>query len=202
MTLTNFAPLPPSDVSKSPYSNYFLFAGRLEETKGIMDLVETFARIRNKTDARLLIAGEGNLKDRVEHFARANSLDGLVTCVGYARGNRLYSLYQGARALIVPSVAPENSPLVALEALSVGTPVIASNVGGLSEIISKVDRGLVFNDLTELEHILVNFSENKFPRMRMKQVYDMNFSPIIYVQKYLKAIRNICSDEANTRNAK
>jgi glycosyltransferase involved in cell wall biosynthesis len=188
MTLPNFAPFPPRDIPESPCSNYFLFVGRLEENKGLMNLVEVFARIRKKTDARLLIVGEGSLKDRIEHFARANSLEGLISCVGSARGNRLYSLYRGALALIIPSVGPENSPLVALEAISVGTPVIASDVGGLSEIVSKVDRGLIFNGLTELEDILVNFSERKFPRMRIKEVYDMNFSPQIYVNHYLKAI--------------
>jgi glycosyltransferase involved in cell wall biosynthesis len=191
MTLTNFAPFPPNDISKSPYSNYFLFVGRLEQSKGIMNLLEVFARIRKKTDARLLIVGEGSLKDRIEHFTRGNSLDGLVSCVGFAHGNSLYSLYGGARALIIPSVEAENSPLVALEALSMGTPVIASDVGGLSEIVSKVDRGLIFNGSAELENILTNFSEDKFPRRRIKEVYDMNFSPAIYVDRYLKAIRDI-----------
>jgi glycosyltransferase involved in cell wall biosynthesis len=194
MTLANFAPLPPSDISELPYSNYFLFVGRLEENKGIMNLLEVFSRIRKKADARLLIVGEGSLKDRIEHFARGNSLEGLVSCVGFARGNKLYSLYRGARALIIPSVGPENSPLVALEALSMGTPVIASDMGGLSEIVSKVDRRLIFNDLAELEDILTDFSENKFPRRRIKDVYDMNFSPAIYVDHYLKAIRGICAE--------
>jgi glycosyltransferase involved in cell wall biosynthesis len=96
--------------------------------------------------------------------------------------------------LIIPSVVPENSPLVALEALSVGTPVIASDMGGLSEIVSKVDQGLIFNSLSELKDILTNFSENKFPRGRIKEVYEMNFSPRVYVTRYLKAIHDICKE--------
>jgi glycosyltransferase involved in cell wall biosynthesis len=195
MTLANFAPFPPSDIPKSLFSNYFLFVGKLEESKGIMNLLEVFARIRKKVDARLLIVGEGSLRDRIEQFIRTKSLDGAVSYVGFARGNKLYSLYSGAHALIIPSVSPENSPLVALEALSVGTPVIASDMGGLSEIVSKVDQGLIFNDLTELESILTNFSENRFPRGMVKKVYDMNFSPHAYISHYLEAIRSICAGD-------
>jgi glycosyltransferase involved in cell wall biosynthesis len=191
VTLANFAPLPPNDIPQSPYSNYFLFVGRLEEHKGIINLIEVFAGIRKKTNARLLIVGEGSLKDRIEHFIRANSLDGSISYVGLARGKELYSLYKSARALIIPTVVPENSPLVAMEALSVGTPVIAANKGGLSDIIAKVGRGLSFNDSTELENILTNFSENKFPRETMKKVYDLNFSPPVYMDNYLKAIHDV-----------
>jgi glycosyltransferase involved in cell wall biosynthesis len=191
VTLANFAPLPPCDIPESPYSNYFLFVGRLEEQKGIMNLLELFARIRKKTDAKLLIVGEGDLKDRIEHFIARNSLDGLVSYLGFARGIGLYSLYKGARALIVPSEGLENSPLVALEALSVGTPVIGSYSGGLPEIISKVDRGLIFNSPTELEEIITNFSGKRFPREKIKEIFNMNFSPQIYTTHYLDVIRDI-----------
>lgn len=194
MTLANFAPFPPGRIPKSLFSNYFLFVGKLEESKGIMNLLEVFARIRKKADARLLIVGEGSLRGRIEQFIRTKSLNGAVSYVGFARGNKLYSLYSGAHALIIPSVSPENSPLVALEALSVGTPVIASDMGGLSEIVSKVDQGLIFNDLTELEGILTNFSGNRFPRGMVKKVYDVNFSPPAYTSRYLEAIQSILAE--------
>jgi glycosyltransferase involved in cell wall biosynthesis len=193
LTLANFAPFPPSNIPEAPYSNFFLFVGRLEHDKGILNLIEVLAAIMKKKRIKLVIAGEGSLKDHIEHFARENSLKGLISCVGFVRGSDLYSLYNGARALISPSVGPENSPLVALEALSVGTPVIASNVGGLLEIVSKVDRRLIFNSSTELEGILTDFSEYKFTRRRIKEIYDLNFSPRVYVDHYLEAIRGICS---------
>jgi glycosyltransferase involved in cell wall biosynthesis len=194
-TLANFAPFPPKNISHSPYSNYFLFVGKLEKSKGVMNLVKAFGQIREKTDARLLIAGEGSLEDPIKRFIEQNSLDDLVICIGFIPNGKLYSFRRDARALIIPSTGPENSPLVALEALSVGTPVIASNVGGLPEIVSKVDNRLIFDDLTELEDILVNFHEKDYPRTRIQDIYNANFSPAIYVDKYLRAI----SDQSNGR---
>jgi glycosyltransferase involved in cell wall biosynthesis len=191
MTLPNFAPLPPNNISESPYSNYFLYVGKLEDSKGVMTLVKVFSRIRKKTDTRLLIVGEGNLRNRIEHFIKDNSLESSVGCIGFAHGDKLYSLYKGARALIIPSVGPENSPLVALEALSVGTPVIASNVGGLPEIVSKVDSRLIFDNSYELESILINFHEEDYPQTGIEKVYCTTFSPPTYVDKYLKAISDL-----------
>lgn len=79
--------------------------------------------------------------------------------------------------------------MVALEALSVGIPVIASNTGGLPEIVGKVDKKLIFNDWIELKNILLGFSKSEFPPEKTKKVYEQNFSPNMYVDKYIAMIR-------------
>lgn len=102
-----------------------------------------------------------------------------------------YSLYANALAVIIPSIWPENAPLVALEALSVGTPVISSNQGGLPEIIEKVDPNLIFNDWTELKDILLHFSKKDLSPQKIKNVFEKNFSPKAYTENYLRIIRNL-----------
>jgi glycosyltransferase involved in cell wall biosynthesis len=193
ITLPNFAPTPPSNIPKSPYSNYFLFVGRLEKSKGILNLIKVFAQIEKKKNFQLVIAGEGSLRCDINRLIRKNSLEGHIFCVGPISGVKLYSLYEGANALVVPSSSYENSPLVAIEALSVGTPIIGSNFGGLPEIISKVDRRLLFEDLGQLRHILEEFSINRYNRRWIKEIFGSNYSPSVYVRNYMKAINSIDS---------
>jgi glycosyltransferase involved in cell wall biosynthesis len=115
-----------------------------------------------------------------------NSLNDKISFLGFVDSKKLYSLYSNALALIIPSIWPENAPLVALEALSVGTPIIVSNRGGLPEIISKVNMNLVFNNFSQLKEILLNFSKKDFSRSEIKRIFEQNFSPLAYVEHYIK----------------
>jgi glycosyltransferase involved in cell wall biosynthesis len=189
ITLPNFAPSPPTNISPIGYSNYFLFVGMLEKHKGILNLLNLFKELRNDLNAKLIIAGGGSLKYYIQDFIAKNSLHDLISFVGFVDDKKLYLLYANALAVIIPSIWPENAPLVALEALSVGTPVIASNTGGLPEIVEKVDKKLIFNDWIELKNILLGFSKSKFPPKKTKEVYEQNFSPNVYVDKYISIIR-------------
>jgi glycosyltransferase involved in cell wall biosynthesis len=198
VVIPNFAPYPPVHIHKPDHSDYFLFVGVLEEHKGIVNLLELFKKHKNRIEAKLLIVGRGSLQTYVQNFIRRNSLEKSVFYLGFVDNDTLYSLYSGARALVVPSFSLENSPLVALEALSVGTPTIASDSGGLSEIVSKIDRRLVFGDQTELENLLIGSSEIPFSRERLKEIYERDFSPKAFVTRYLKVIRGIRPKEAGS----
>jgi glycosyltransferase involved in cell wall biosynthesis len=189
VTLPNFAPSPPKNISPIAYSDYFLFVGMLEIHKGILNLLELFKKHAVEINAKLVIVGDGSLKNHIIDFIKRNALSSFVSYAGFVDDKKLYSLYKNALALIIPSIWPENAPLVALEALSVGIPVIASNTGGLPEIVGKVDKKLIFNDWIELKNILLGFSKSEFPPEKTKEVYEQNFSPNIYVDKYIAMIR-------------
>jgi glycosyltransferase involved in cell wall biosynthesis len=163
----------------------------LEKHKGILNLLDLFKELRNDLNAKLIIAGGGSLKYYIQDFIAKNSLHDLISFVGFVDDKKLYSLYANALAVIIPSIWPENAPLVALEALSVGTPVIASNNGGLPEIVSKIDRKLIFSNQTELINLLIGNSEIQFSRERLKEIYERDFSPKAYVTRYLEIIQGI-----------
>jgi glycosyltransferase involved in cell wall biosynthesis len=190
--LPNFAPSPPKDLSRVGYSNYFLFVGVLEIQKGILDLLELFKQLGPEMGIKLIIVGDGSLRNHIIEFIRRNSLSSCVYYIGSIENKRkLYSLYKNALAVVIPSTCLENAPLVALEAFSVGCPVIASNNGGLPEIVGKLDKRLIFKNWTELRNILLGFSRNEFPSERIEEVYKQNFSPEIYVDKYLAIVREM-----------
>ncbi|MGO8806852.1 MAG: glycosyltransferase [Candidatus Bathyarchaeia archaeon] len=191
VTLPNFVPHPPDNIPSSRYENYFLFLGMLEKHKGILNLIELFKEQRHNLNAKLVVAGGGSLSPYIRDYIEENSLSDSILFLGFVDNMTKYSLYANALAVIIPSIWPENAPLVALEALSVGTPVISSNQGGLPEIIEKVDPNLIFNDWTELKDILLHFSKKDLSPQKIKNVFEKNFSPKAYTENYLRIIRNL-----------
>jgi glycosyltransferase involved in cell wall biosynthesis len=189
VTLPNFAPKPPIDVPASGFSDYFLFVGMLERHKGILNLLNLFKDFRCEIKSRLVIAGGGSLSKYVRDFIEGNSLGDKILFLGFVDDQKLYSLYSDALALVIPSIWPENAPLVALEALSVGTPVIVSNRGGLPEIVGKMNMHLVFDDFSQLKEILVNFSRRDFSSSEIKRFFKRNFSPQAYAKRYVELLK-------------
>jgi glycosyltransferase involved in cell wall biosynthesis len=191
ITLPNFAPYPPDDIFASSYENYFLYLGMLEKHKGILNILELFREQRNNLKAKLIIAGGGSLSSYICEYIKKNSLGDHIIFLGFVDNRTKYSLYSNALAVIIPSIWPENAPLVALESLSVGTPVISSNQGGLPEIIEKVDKKLIFDNNRDLNDLLLTFSRKEFSTSKVKKAYEQNFSPKAYVDKYLELVRDV-----------
>lgn len=193
--LPNFIPFPEKEIKPSGYANYFLYVGQLEERKGIMNLLNTFKKNANEINANLIIVGSGSLRFKIEEYIKENKMHNKVLLLGRVDRDQLWSLYNDALALVVPSIWPENNPLVALEAMSVGTPVIGTNSGGLGEIIGKVDENLIFkgDGLNEIKMILEN--KNFYPKKRIREVYDKCYSLEVYLnnfkQLFLKVDLNV-----------
>jgi len=125
------------------HQKYFLFVGRLSEEKGIETILET---ARALPDIAFKIVGTGPEEDRLHAFAH-----GLpnVEFLGFQSGEDLQKWYRGATALLLPSRVQEVFPLVILEAMAYGKPVIASNVGGVSEVLEDRHTGLLVKPLDE-----------------------------------------------------
>ncbi|MEV0645752.1 glycosyltransferase family 4 protein [Phytomonospora sp. NPDC050363] len=128
----------------SPDGPMVLYAGRLVFEKGVQDLLDAVPALRERHPGlRVVIAGDGpHAEDLKAHAVKAKALDG-VDFVGFIGGHDLPALYAAADCLVVPS-RYEPFGLVALEAAAAGTPVVASDVGGLAEIVESGVTGLSF----------------------------------------------------------
>ena len=130
-----------------PRDGYLLFVGTLEPRKNVGVLLDAYAHLlRTMPDApRLVIAG-GATPDAAPWLARlsGDALRGRVEHIGYFANERREALYAGARALVMPSL-DEGFGIPALEAMSAGVPVIASNRGSLPEVIG--DAGTLLDAL-------------------------------------------------------
>jgi glycosyltransferase involved in cell wall biosynthesis len=124
----------PIDVRPNvPDDGYFLFLGRLSPEKGLWQLLHGW-RLLKAGPAGLVIAGEGPERSRLENFCREHGLKN-VEFRGYVTARDQDALWQGARALIVPSIWEEPFGLAVLEAWAHGRPALVSNRGGLPEIV-------------------------------------------------------------------
>jgi len=136
--------------------NFFLYVGRLSEEKGIDTLLEAF----KNTQFVIKIIGDGNLKHFIlKHSQKYKN----IIFLGYKNKNEVIQYMKKAKALIFPSKCYEGFPTVLVEALSVGTPVITSNIGSQAEIIKDGYNGLHFkvNNELDLRSKLVKFLSSK-----------------------------------------
>jgi len=185
-TIPNFAPTPPNRIEPSGFSNFLMYIGAIERHKGILALLELWRRVAN-TRSKLVIVGDGSQTRRVHRLVENLDLQKTVYPLGWTERSLVYALLRDADALVIPSLWPENAPLVSLEALSVGTPVLGSNRGGLPEIISKLDRRLVFS--WEEKHDLmraVSFLYENLQELKSKakETYRSCFTPEVYLATY------------------
>lgn len=112
-----------------------LFLGRLAKIKGVDVLIKALANSQNLT---LLIAGDGEQKKELEQLAK--SLNVPAKFLGAIVGKEKLELIQSVDLLVIPSIIlqdgrTEGTPIVCLEAFACGKAVIASNVGGLAELV-------------------------------------------------------------------
>jgi glycogen(starch) synthase len=112
-----------------------LYLGRLEiYQKGLDLLLDAFAKIANETPQRLVIAGDGPDRHAVEIMALALGLGDRVRFVGWIPPDQRFKWLSGANFIVMPS-RYESFGIVAAEALAVGTPVVASDIPCLRELV-------------------------------------------------------------------
>lgn len=128
--------LPRSD---EPRGDAFLFLGRLIEQKGVDTLIR--AASQSPEELRLIIAGDGPLRARLEDLAK--DLGVRAEFRGWVVGEEKQRLLREARALVLPSRPfghlGEGAPLVLAEAHAAGTAIVASDLGGVRELLAHLD---------------------------------------------------------------
>lgn len=146
--------------------NYFLYAGRLTEEKGVRTLLECW---KNGPDlSPLWIVGEGPLCEEVQ--CAAATLPN-VEWLGLKSSAEVSGLMERAKATVCPSLWYEGMPRVVIESLAVGTPVVASHIGGYPEMIADGDSGALFatgNSGALLDRLRELEKTKRFGQMRPK----------------------------------
>ncbi len=175
----NFVPEPPKRLKNVPYSDYYLFVGVLDTHKGIIPLLDTFKRIPNK---KLIIIGKGRLQKQVETVARHHKN---IFYLGFKPREETLAYMKHANALILPSIWAENNPLTIIEGLSIGTPTIGSNAGGIPEIIRMTDDRLLFTKETEIIKLLSVYPK----RNNLIKQFKQHFLIQIYLKNYYSLIK-------------
>lgn len=129
-------------LSESPRDLGLLFVGLFVPVKNLDILLRAYARVRDRIAVRLTLAGDGPLRPMLEALGADLGIASSVDFLGVRRRDEVAALMQRATALILPSRS-EGWPLVIAESLACGTPVVASRVGGIPEMIDSEDGGIL-----------------------------------------------------------
>jgi len=128
-------------------TNYFLFVGRLSKEKGADIAIMAIDIIKNKfniSDIRLLIIGDGPEKENLKNLTKEKKLEKNIFFLGKIDNKLIDDYYQKSTCVLIPSLWMENNPLVAYEAMRNSKPIIASNIGGLGDLIDDKKNGFLF----------------------------------------------------------
>ncbi len=135
-----------ADIARRMYGlseedSVILFVGRLVNEKGVQVLIEAMPKILSyQPTAVLVIAGQGPCEGDLRELAANMGLGGKVKMVGFVSDEARNALYRLARVAFVPSLY-DPFGITALEAMAAKTPLVSSDIGGLSEIVRHGENG-------------------------------------------------------------
>lgn len=134
VVLHNFIDYNSNVFSENKKDDYVLYFGRYSQEKGINTLLEVCKTLPN---IRFVFAGEGPLEKQIHNCKN-------ITDVGFQTGQSLVKLIKQAKFSVYPSEWYENCPFTVMESIANGTPVIASNIGGIPELLKDKYNGELF----------------------------------------------------------
>ncbi len=174
-------------ANSSPHPRpYFLYVGRLEKIKGVETLLPAF---RGYDHADLLIAGTGTLEKELQRQAEGMSN---VYFLGAVPQKQLRDLYRHAIAVLVPSSGYEVLGLIVLEAHLQRTPVIAHDLGALTEVVEQSQGGLLYRTpeelLTAMERLRGDAQLRGQMGERGYQAYGRKWTEDVHLEAYFRVL--------------
>ena len=119
------------------------YIGRFSEEKGVINFVTAIPSIlKSRDDIKFFIGGDGPLKERIEGIIADNNLQDSVEISGWIPHQQLGSCLNELKLLVIPSYT-EGLPNIMLEAMACGTPVLATPVGAIPDVISHRENGFI-----------------------------------------------------------
>lgn len=151
-----------SAAISSPENNkdVFLMMGRLEQEKGIYDLVEAMnIAVRSNPKIKLFIAGDGE-KEKVQNLIKEKGLSDHIKLVGWLNFEEKLELMKSVATVILPSHG-EGLPMSILEGMAAGKAIVSTAVGAIPEVVSE-ENGILFQpkDVETLAQIILKCSLN------------------------------------------
>lgn len=186
-----------STIQSKERGKHFLYVGRLSPEKGITNLLQAIAG----TDIQLKIAGTGPQTEEVKSMAIKNpNLDYL----GMMDKSQIIDELKFCKGLIVPSVCYEGGvPLTIIEAFATCTPVIASNIGAIPDVIIENETGFLFDPHKADTIIHAITQANSTPTavltgmsLKALDLYQQSYTPDIVIRKLTAEYEMLIKDKS------
>lgn len=183
------------DIHKKDNEKLAVYAGRLSKEKGLFYFTGA-AKIllSNRKDIKFVILGDGSERKKLQKIIKDNQLSEFVHLLGFR--NNIYRYFKSMDFLVLPSIT-EGMPLVILEAFALGKPVIATNVGGIPEVVLNGFNGILVNPkdvralAQSIESLIVNperaseMGQNGYAFVKENHTFETQ------TQKYLSVYKEV-----------
>lgn len=122
------------------------YIGRLSDEKGILNFIRAIPEIlKEGNDVKFLVGGEGRLRDKIDEYLREENLNGKVKLPGWIPHDQLPDYLNELKLLVLPSYT-EGLPSIMLEGMACGTPVLATPVGAIPDVVKDGETGFIMED--------------------------------------------------------
>jgi glycosyltransferase involved in cell wall biosynthesis len=181
--------------------HYAVFVGRLGPEKGVKTLLNAW---RNDSTYPLKIIGDGPLRLDLEREARASHLN--VEFLGIQTKQEVLQALRGAEFIVVPSVCYEGLPTVVLEAFACGTPVVASRIGSLDEMVQDGETGVKFQagDAEDLGRTIAELRRDPGTLVQMRRkarsAFLENYTPDRNFERLMSIYESVLAGRKGTMN--
>jgi glycosyltransferase involved in cell wall biosynthesis len=122
------------------------YIGRLSEEKGTLNFIKAIPEIsEEKDEIKFLVGGDGQLRDKIEKYLDKENLNDKVKLTGWIPHDELPDYLNEMKLVVLPSYT-EGLPNLMLEAMACGTPVLATPVGAIPDVITDRETGFIMED--------------------------------------------------------
>ncbi|HCS21847.1 MAG TPA: hypothetical protein DIW47_15035 [Bacteroidetes bacterium] len=198
--LGNYLQLPlPEPLYTKPADGYIAYLGRLSEEKGISTLIKAVAGIEGLT---LKIAGDGPERNALQEMVKELKLE-RVEFAGPITEEDKWNFLRNAICTVIPSKCYENFPLLILECMAVGTPVIGSDLGSIPHIIKDRQNGLIYDhskpeDLKQkILWLLDSPDEAKTMAQRGRETIEKEYTSQVHYQQLIRIYETLMQKQAD-----
>ncbi len=140
-----------------------LFIGRVVKLKGVQYIIDVLGNVKDKhPEAKLLVGGSGEYMDELKKQAKNLGVEDKVIFLGHLGKRQVKEQLVNCDLFLLPSMS-EGRPIVLIEAMAMGKPMIASNVGAISDIVIDGKNGFLIDPykIEQLKEKIIYCLENK-----------------------------------------
>lgn len=175
-----------------------IYVGKLSKGKGIDILVQTFSKLLlKKNEISFEIIGSGHLEDEIRQYLKSGDLLSDVKLIGHLSHKEVLNKISKAALVIVPSIWPEPLPRSVIESILSGTPVVASDVGGIREVLKNNTYGLLAKPNKRSLQASIEKGYNNREKFRSNIKNDIKKLRMHYTQDTLKLYEQVYTEALN-----